>query len=291
MAEAFNCAFARASIYHKEGISKHGHNIKSKFEHFKNLFEDFTIDKKVFDKKVRDIQLTFRRWRSKNREQFLDVFSPSKWKELDIVERQKHTLKNCLACQRNPVSHFFPTQKMFNKKQPFNPTSIKETFPPNLNAVKGTRKEIKEATRVIYNTVNNEFKKHFSCEFVDVLVTIPELNIAKKQSKAKKKATKRISERRYKSHCEETMAKTDANALLSSRQSFNQRQVIRRLTYFESTEEAAQRTKKRKLEEELEGRQTKRHCRQHQKLNFDKAKLIEEVNNLPDDAKVRNTFK
>ena len=82
------------------------------------------------------------------------------------------------------------------------------------------------------------------------------------------------------------MAENDVNALLGTRQSFNQRKIIRRLTFFEDSEEASRRTAKRKMEEDLNIRKDQRHCIHHSKLDFDKAQLITEVNSLPSSVKV-----
>lgn len=254
MADAFSCGYARAAIYHKQGICQNGRKIDNLYERFCSLFENGGISKSTFLKRAKQLQDAFRKWRGDGKKEFLDAFSPAKWDSLSQTEKKKHTVKNCVSCQHNPLNVIFPKHSMNRMTfSHFSHKALSATVSSKANKYfQGTKKELTDAARVIYKTVNKTFLQVFSCNFIDILVKLPELEITKKQSKSAKKAARRNVERRYKKHCEEEMAKTDVQALLGTRQSFRQRQTIRKLMYFESTKDACRRSQKRKLEERSE---------------------------------------
>ena len=294
MPGVFSCGFARAAIYHKDGISMNGKCVvENTYNQFCQLFnqQSFKVDEYSYKRKVKNIQETFRRWRSHDKEHFLQKFSPSNWQQKSDAEKAQHSFRDCPACATDPISNLFPSKSPTakGKKSKISSASIKKNVESKFSSTfRGTKKEITAAARMIYKSINETFVNLFNSEFIDALLRLPELGITKKLSKNQAKTAKRKAARKYKEHCESQMAQNDVNALLGTRQSFNQRNLIRRLTFFEDTETATRRTEKRKMEESLNIRKAKRHCTHHSNLDFNKDQLIAEINTLPNNAKVIN---
>ena len=79
----------------------------------------------------------------------------------------------------------------------------------------------------------------------------------------------------------------DCDTMLWARQSFKQRDLQRKSLYFESLEEATIRASKRKAREEAGLRKKKRRSADPSSLDFDKAGLLQEVNEMNEGEKVR----
>ena len=112
---------------------------------------------------------------------------------------------------------------------------------------------------------------------------LPELQLQRKQSENQRKEQKRSLQRSDKNSMEQMLANTEADAVLSTRESLSQRGKKRKIQYFEDREEAQQRAKKRKEMEESGERKKKRHSPDPSTLNFDKEGLLETVRQMRHD--------
>ena len=87
-------------------------------------------------------------------------------------------------------------------------------------------------------------------DFGQAETKLPELQLQRKQSENQRKEQKRSLQRSDKNSMEQMLANTEADAVLSTRESLSQRGKKRKIQYFEDREEAQQRAKKRKEMEE-----------------------------------------
>ena len=141
-------------------------------------------------------------------------------------------------------------------------------------------------TREIYKTLNEPFKKLYSVDLRDALTKVPELKLQERKSHAEKKKVSRAKAVQNKNIIEEHWSTVDADTLLGTRQSYSQRNQQRQSLFFESHEEASTRTAERKQLEENGERLPKRHSPDHRTCTFQRAELLEEVNNMKDGSQV-----
>ena len=90
---------------------------------------------------------------------------------------------------------------------------------------------------------------------------------------------------------ENVLKERDLNVVLSTRQSFSQRQQQRLLTSFESNEEANARVVKRKAEEEKGNRKKKRNSPDPATLDFNREGLLRKVRLLKETPYAHVSFK
>jgi len=106
----------------------------------------------------------------------------------------------------------------------------------------------------------------------------------KRKRKGEKKSTV------DKSCIQEKWSEKDCDTILSTRQTYSQRQEQRLSLFFESPEDAGPRANKRKRQEEEGQRKKKRHSPQPEDLDFGKDGLLEKVNAMRDGEKVSKTY-
>ena len=148
--------------------------------------------------------------------------------------------------------------------------------------VKVTKKALKAATKEVYEKINAPFEKTFGVTFVVAQTSVPELNVQVKKSRVELKW-----EMRNKSRAEKDQwAQKECDTMLGTRQTYSQHQEQRLSLYFESKEDAENRSNKRSLAEEQGQRKKKRHSPKPDDLDFDKDGLLEEVNAMKDGERV-----
>ena len=152
--------------------------------------------------------------------------------------------------------------------------------------VKVTKKALKAATKEVYVKINTPFEKTFGVTFVVAQTSVPELNVQVKKSRAELKRERRNKSRAEKKNIQEQWARKECDTMLGTRQTCTQRKDQRLSLYFESTEDAENRSNERSLEEEQGQRKKKRHSPKPNDLDFDKDGLPEEVNAMKDGERV-----
>ena len=155
--------------------------------------------------------------------------------------------------------------------------------------VRPTQKAIKSAVRHIYSKIDPPFQKVFKVSFAEAQTKVSELELQQKKNKIEKKRERRQRARQEKKKVEQAWSKRDTETMLGTRQSYSQRAKQRKALSFETTEEAVERTGKRKRQEELGERTKKRHSPPPNQVDFDKENLLKEVTNMKDGEKVKLT--
>ena len=152
--------------------------------------------------------------------------------------------------------------------------------------VKVTKKALKAATKEVYEKINAPFEKTFGVTFVVAQISLPELNVQVKKSRVELKREMRNKSRAEKKNIQDQWAQKECDTMLGTRQTYSQRQEQRLSLYFESKEDAENRSNKRSLAEEQGQRKKKRHSPKPDDLKFDKDGLLEEVNSMKDGERV-----
>ena len=303
MASFFGCGFARVAV--KRSFMKptgkveydQDNRLKNYLAVFQGHQERYEVDKHSYVKRSKSLVNHFGKWKLKtNKEKYTEHFSPNNWEKLTEYEKKQHTRTNCQACD----VHHFPFQSLFpmwnSKENSISQRGIDKNIKirvlkPSLRGnVKVTQKAMKIATSQIYEKINAPFKNIFGVTFAHAETNVSELNLQEKKSHAEKKKERRKKSRVDKSSIQQKWSEKDCDTMLSTRQTYSQRQDQRLSLFFESPEDAQQRANKRKRQEDEGQCQKKRHSPRPEDLDFDKDGLLEKVNTMRDGEKVSKTI-
>ena len=151
---------------------------------------------------------------------------------------------------------------------------------------KPTKRALVDATAAVYNTINKPFKELYGVDFSEAQTQVPGLNLQRKLSKQDKRKAVYNIRRQDRDRVAKLLADTEADGVLSTRQSLSQRNKKRKIQYFESRDDAEDRAAKRRQMENSGEREKKRHSPQPATINFDKEGLLAEVNKMHDGDQV-----
>lgn len=303
MASFFGCGFARVAVKHSfvkpTGKVEYDHDnrLRNYLAVFQGHQERYEVDKHSFVKRSKSLVHHFGKWKLKtNKDEYTEHFSPNNWEKLTEYEKKQHTRTNCEACD----VHHFPFQSLFPMWNQKENSITQQGFHKNIKScilkpscrgnMKVTKKAIKTATSQIYEKINAPFKNIFGVTFAKAQTTVSELGLEDKKSHAEKKKERRKKSTVDKSCIQEKWSEKDCDTMLSTRQTYSQRQEQRLSLFFESPEDAEQRANKRKRQEEEGQRKKKRHSPRPDDLDFDKDGLLEKVNAMRDGEKVSKTY-
>ena len=300
MSVIFNCGFSRVAVkesFHKPGsMAKESDPVK-RWDNYNDLLDEsarakLAVEKTLYMKKSRIVYDFFRKMNSRNRTEYLEYFSSTNWKALPESQKCEHTVSNCNACR----VHHFAMQSRFPNTAKLRPQKLIKDALPEVKTgkmgdsmVRPTQKAIKSAVRHIYSKIDPPFQKVFKVSFVEAQTKVSELELQQKKNKIEKKRERRQRARQEKKKVEQAWSKRDTETMLETRQSYSQRAKQRKALSFETTEEAVERTGKRKRQEELGERTKKRHSPPPNQVDFDKENLLKEVTNMKDGEKVKLT--
>lgn len=240
-----------------EGQAKYGARVlreryKLYSQHFKEFPQLNIPDQKEFNRVIKIIDNKFGTWRSKNdKEAYINKFLPINWiKEKTITKegKMKHTITDCKACQLiyNKYQSTFPDSKFNRVSKSTGPLKdINNIFKSKPN-IKLTKRDLKEAGSQIFSEIDEKCKENYGTSITNILVMVPEAGLAKKQSPEEKRKLKRVNQRQTKENIQAKMTKNDSDAHLTLRQSFRARNEQRLSQYFETKNEAKERTDKNK---------------------------------------------
>lgn len=296
MCDTFNCGFSRVaaklSCLHADGrIDK---DIKSRWERYNEFFGDnnaqHEVPLKTFRKRIKPILGYFRSWQASDadmKEKYMRYFSSAKWKSLPKIQKLQHSGRDCRACMvhHQVMYSTFPLPQMrLGSGADSGPVKVSQSLGSRLStlpkAVKPSKKALVEATKEIYNNINKPFQETFGVNFSQAQTNVTELKLQVKKSKSQKKKERRDIRREDKLKVGKMMADTEAEAVLSTRQSLSQRNKKRKLQFFESKDEAEQRTKLRKELEESGERIRKKLSPDPESLLFDRQGVLKEVTEM-----------
>lgn len=292
MAGVFECGFARVAVKVSFQEVKSKDKAK-KYERYLSFFEDeykenFAVTQKTFTKRSTILLKMLKNWaKSEDKPKYMEHFSSKSWAKLSLSQKAAHTATNCRACEvyHQPFQNTFPVKCQNIKKRTAVSVGLQE-----LNKLKklkpATQAQKKEVLSDWYDKCNGAFQEVFHSDINEGLVKLPHLKIQPKKSAAQLKKERRQRDAEQKKTVEEHWTAMDVKTFLGTRQSFSQRDQQRKALFFESPEQARQRSEKRKVQEEAGECVPKRHSPDPSTIDFDKNALLEEVNNMNDGEKV-----
>ena len=303
MGEHFGCGFARMAVRQSffKPNGKVEYDQELRWKNYLSQFEGphydkFVVEeKKHFEKRSKVLSLHFKKWKTKEKRQYIEHFSKQNWDSLPEIEKKQHQRVNCQGC----AVHHYAFQSLFpswgrNNSLPLqdviNKTQDHVLKPSTAANVKPTLKAIKQAVNKIYNDINGPFKELFGMSFANAQTKMPELSLQEKKSQSQLRKERREKLRNEKKQMEEHWSKRDCDTMLATRQTYKQRQEQRLALFFESPEEAENRYTKRKDLEDHGLRKKKRHSPRPEDLQFDKDGLLQEVNAMQDGDRVSIIF-
>ena len=303
MASFFRCGFARVAV--KRSFIKstgkveydHDNRLRNYLTVFQGHQERYEVDKHSYVKRSKSLVHHFGKWKRKtDKDKYTEHFSPNNWEKLTEYEKKQHTRTNCEACD----VHHFPFQSLFpmwnQKENSITKQGIRKNIksrilkPSCRGNMKVTKKAIKTATSQIFEKINTPFKNIFGVTFAKAQTTVSVLGLEDKKSHAERKKERRKKSTVDKSSIQEKWSEKDCDTMLSTRQTYSQRQEQRLSLFSESPEDAEQRANKRKRQEDEGQCKKKRHSPRPEDLDFDKDGLLEKVNAMRDGERVSKTY-
>ena len=200
MNDFFGCGFARVAVKLSmlKSDGKVEHNNEARWKRYVCHFESphnerFAVEnRKFFHKRAKILSLNFKRWKTKDKSQYIDHFSHENWKNLAELEKKQHRRVDCQAC----AVHHYKFQTLFPSwgrkgstglQAVVNRTKEHVLKPSNSENVKPTLKAITKAAHKIYNEINRPFKERFGMSFAKAQTKTPELGLQEKKSTAQLK--------------------------------------------------------------------------------------------------------
>ena len=106
-----NCGFARVAIRQFSEVKKEcDKSTLERNDKFKKLFQpsfgvnDSQFEKyghreSPFDRNCKKTNAMFSKWTNKEKKrQYIEYFSPKKWKSLSAATKHRHSMENCMEC-------------------------------------------------------------------------------------------------------------------------------------------------------------------------------------------------
>ena len=302
MAGVFGWGYARVAV--KASFCKANGNQEKdtdkRFAKYNGVFagkfqSNFEIQKSQFIRKSKDLVNIFNKWKTKDKHEYSSHFSPEKWKSLPQIQKQQHTRESCGACT---VHHFlfqskFPVKSNFllakGEARGLTDITNKPKFEKQ-KPVKPTQTAIIQAAETCLEALEPKFQKIFQMKFVEALSKSKKTGLQKKFSKSECKSINRKQKRQEKQHMSSLLKENEALTFLANRKSFKQYDSERKTLFFEPKEVAQKRVEKRHMQEDLGIVKKKRHSPDHNSLEFDKAGMINEINNKKEGEEVQFTL-
>ena len=195
MSDFFGCGFAQVavklSMLKRDGKVEHNNEARWKryLCHFESPHNDrFAVEnKKFFHKRAKILSLNFKRWKTKDKSQYIDLFSHENRKNLAELEKKQH---------QHQALHHYEFQTLFPSWGRMGSTGLQAVVnstkqhvlkPSNSENVKPTLKAITKAAHKIYNEINRPFKELFGMSFAKAQTKTPELGLQEKKSTAQLK--------------------------------------------------------------------------------------------------------
>ena len=231
MSDFFGCGFARAAVKlcMLKPDGKVEHNNEARWKRYQCHFESphnerFAVENRQFyHKRAKILSLNFKKWKTKDKSQYIDHFSHENWKDLPELEKKKHQRVDCQAC----AVHHYKFQTLFPSRGRKGSTGLQAVVnrtkehvlkPSNSQNVKPTLKAITKAAHKIYNEINQPFKELFGMSFAKAQTKTPELGLQEKKSTAQLKKQRREKLRQEKELIEGEWSKRDCDTMLATRQ-------------------------------------------------------------------------
>ena len=191
-----NCGYARVCIYRNSNPDQRGQYARQSIDttrraiNFREQFSTYCLPEsyfKVSEKKNtsqfdRDCNRIIDGFKSNfpfgtNRDSYLDTFSSSKWYELSVEERKRHSLGNCARCfeLHRETQESFPLKPFYHHKPVV--TIDQEAL---------QRLGVKKFTTGLLTELNQLYQAEASTSFTDALVQTKSSGLEKKKVKKKR---------------------------------------------------------------------------------------------------------
>ena len=177
-----NCGFARASVYCNSDTDTVGAHARESIDtlkrarEFRTQFSNFSYPENYFQVGGKDRKAPFDRdcdkildgFKSKflagargDRQGYLETFSLAKWHALPVVERNKHTMSNCVLC----CEQYYDRQRSFPLKPMY-------CHNPTVTVQQGAlqRQGTKKFTNNLLEELNQVYKEEAGTSFADAVV-------------------------------------------------------------------------------------------------------------------------
>ena len=222
-----------------------------RFKTFKDVLKSredvYNVDFRHFNKKVVKLESVITHWNSwklDKRKTFLETFAVEKWKKLPFHKKRKRTLISCKGCQQiyGSVQSTYPVKSnIFKKMQNANPLPSANQVASDYSKSKGVlSKSMINDAKVLYDKINQPFKKLHNDEFSEALTKYKGVNLQLKRQKNESKKKIRKNYQSMKSKLESRWKENDADAFLQTRISYSKWQNQRLISSFETKEQAKQ---------------------------------------------------
>ena len=280
-----NCAFARVAIreYSEVGRGKGKCDTAVRMYKFKELFSSqpnyvqhneifhmYGHRESAFDRHCKAINGIIGRWANRERKQeYIECFSPVKWKQLSIQQQKRHSLANCKECAMVHLEQ----QERFPGP----------TYNPSAVLVEGIKKMVESnaaldnsvltTTRQILGELQPIFKQAYGQSFTDSLVACPGINLQHQQTPSQRKRQKRKIVRECRDQINQQIQENDA--VLAEGQSIESYKRMRLSQSFETPTE-----KYKRAQSTSSG--TRKHSPNFENVNWDKEGLLNTLHNWPE---------
>ena len=211
MSDFFGCGFARVAVKlcMLKPDGKVEHNNEARWKRYQCHFESphnerFVVEnRKFYHKRAKILSLNFKKWKTKDKSQYIDHFSHENWKDLPELEKKQHQRVDCQACavHHDKFQTLFPSwgrKGSTSLQAAVNRTKEHVLKPSNSENVKPTLKAITKAAHKIYNEISQPFKELFGMSFAKAQTKTPELGLEEREiyCSIKKRTTGKIETRK-----------------------------------------------------------------------------------------------
>lgn len=259
MANVFQCWYMKSAIY-RINSTLHSTELSLKYDMFNEQFPHTALDKSMFLTYMKRFNDHNRKKKISQAERSLasNTFSLEKWNKLDSETKILHTLKICQPCKHLSLSIpsnspqpqiSTPTQQtpslsvpeVRTPTTPLSSLSINIPIPEKpLNGADAV------AAKELLSRANESFNSVFGKSFTEVICKVPESKLQLRPTDTERKQKIRKMQRNIKKSLENKIHSHDADVHYGTRQTKSQYCRQRLATFFETKEDATERTKKRK---------------------------------------------
>ena len=279
-----NCGYARVSIYQNSNPDQRGRHARQSIDttrratKFREQFSTYCLPESYFkvsgNKNTsqfdRDCKRIVDGFKSKfpfgtNRDSYLATFSNSKWYELSVEERKRHSLGNCVRC----FELHRESQESFPLKPFYHHNPIVTVDQEALQ-----RLGVKKFTAGILTELNQVYQAEASTSFTDALVQTKSSGLEKKKSQKEKRKEKVKVQKELTKSVNEHFAENAAISMLIEGESKRKYHKKRMAQSFHSPQE------------QPPAKKIKSHSPNFSFVTWDKQKLQETIENWPTDTTI-----
>ena len=277
-----SCNFIKAAI---RELSLKNVPLDESYAQLNESFQELKgLDKASFSRawnKIKDI-FNGKGWKKpEHKKKFLDHFGLSKWKALTQREKNNHKIDCCVQCwvKHSEIHALFPQKSKEGLLLEKEEANVHDSLQVFLSTLKNKNVGIIQGADLLLHVVSKSYSNVFSKNLHETLVKhitiVDKENVRPFPCQIKEKY-----QRQFRDDVQEIVRAKDLSNVLAVRQSFNQMDKKRKLTYFESADAARQRVTQRKKDENEGVVKKKRNSPDPANVEFDKEGMMAKVDRL-----------